>query len=96
MPDGILLLLACAPGLGPGKFPKLLHSLLVPATQCLHREGDEADAFPLTSLKVVPALVVEGYHQGMAETSDDVFESVKLFGRSTKFTLGERFDTTGP
>jgi hypothetical protein len=43
VPDGILLLLACTPGLGPGKFPELLHRLLVPATQCLHREGDEAD-----------------------------------------------------
>ena len=42
------VLLASAPCQGLGKLPKLVHSLLVPATQCFHWERDKSDALPLT------------------------------------------------
>ena len=48
MPDGIVLLLASAPCLGLGKLPKLVQSILLPASQGFNGVRDKADSLPLT------------------------------------------------
>ena len=82
MSDGILLLLASAPSLGSCQLSDLVHDLAMSPIQCFNRprEGDEGDAFPLTSPQVVPALLVEGYGEGVSRCGDRMVQPVSQQG----------------
>ena len=80
VPDGLVLIFPCGPGLGPCQLLDLEDSLRVPASQCLNREWNEGNAFPLTGCQVIYALVIKRACQSVARTGDRVGQSVREQG----------------
>jgi hypothetical protein len=58
--DLLTLVLSCGPSLGFDQLSDLVHGSVVPATQSLYRQWNEADPLHLADSQVVPALIIEG------------------------------------